>query len=128
MDGIQLMQDLLLWDPKKRPSASQALRYPYFNVGQNLPKPTAQVPPMRKVSQRITGPHYPLEVVKNTDMMNRSTVDQQSQREPCGHKRGDSFYKNHIELDDVSDFSFETPKPNHQQHKIIATKEVAPAG
>uniref|UniRef100_A0A6I8NMJ6 non-specific serine/threonine protein kinase n=1 Tax=Ornithorhynchus anatinus TaxID=9258 RepID=A0A6I8NMJ6_ORNAN len=32
-EGIQLMRDMLQWDPKKRPTASQALRYPYFHVG-----------------------------------------------------------------------------------------------
>ena len=27
---------MLAWDPKKRPTASQALRYPYFQVGQTI--------------------------------------------------------------------------------------------
>ncbi|XP_078011449.1 serine/threonine-protein kinase ICK isoform X2 [Phascolarctos cinereus] len=35
-EAIQLMRDLLQWDPKKRPTASQALRYPYFQVGHPL--------------------------------------------------------------------------------------------
>uniref|UniRef100_A0A6J0VB53 Serine/threonine-protein kinase ICK n=1 Tax=Pogona vitticeps TaxID=103695 RepID=A0A6J0VB53_9SAUR len=35
-EAIQLMRDMLQWDPKKRPTASQALRYPYFQVGQAL--------------------------------------------------------------------------------------------
>ncbi|XP_072416870.1 serine/threonine-protein kinase MAK [Chiloscyllium punctatum] len=35
-EAIQLMKDMLHWDPKKRPNASQALRYPYFQVGQSL--------------------------------------------------------------------------------------------
>ena len=26
------MEDMLRWDPKKRPSAEKALRYPYFQV------------------------------------------------------------------------------------------------
>ncbi|KAL7855437.1 hypothetical protein AOLI_G00190410 [Acnodon oligacanthus] len=38
-EAIQLMRDLLQWDPKKRPAASQALRYPYFHVGQVLGTP-----------------------------------------------------------------------------------------
>uniref|UniRef100_A0AAZ1XBU8 non-specific serine/threonine protein kinase n=1 Tax=Oreochromis aureus TaxID=47969 RepID=A0AAZ1XBU8_OREAU len=35
-DAITLMKDMLQWDPEKRPSAAQALRYPYFYVGQTL--------------------------------------------------------------------------------------------
>nr|XP_012775647.2 serine/threonine-protein kinase MAK isoform X1 [Maylandia zebra] len=38
-DAITLMKDMLQWDPEKRPSASQALRYPYFYVGQTLGAP-----------------------------------------------------------------------------------------
>ncbi|XP_041805517.1 serine/threonine-protein kinase MAK-like isoform X2 [Chelmon rostratus] len=35
-EAITLMKDMLQWDPEKRPSALQALRYPYFHVGQAL--------------------------------------------------------------------------------------------
>ncbi|XP_063063267.1 serine/threonine-protein kinase MAK isoform X2 [Engraulis encrasicolus] len=39
-EAIALMKDMLMWDPKKRPTAAQALRYPYFQVGQLLgPRP-----------------------------------------------------------------------------------------
>ena len=31
-NSIQLMTDLMAWDPKNRPTAAQALRYPYFQV------------------------------------------------------------------------------------------------
>ncbi|XP_041670405.1 serine/threonine-protein kinase MAK isoform X3 [Cheilinus undulatus] len=42
-EAITLMKDLLQWDPKKRPTAVQALRYPYFQVGQILgPRPQSQ--------------------------------------------------------------------------------------
>ncbi|XP_029451582.1 serine/threonine-protein kinase ICK [Rhinatrema bivittatum] len=35
-EAIQLLRDLLQWDPRKRPTAVQALRYPYFHIGQTL--------------------------------------------------------------------------------------------
>ncbi|XP_036113274.1 serine/threonine-protein kinase MAK isoform X2 [Molossus molossus] len=35
-EAIQLMMQMLNWDPKKRPTASQALKHPYFQVGQVL--------------------------------------------------------------------------------------------
>ncbi|XP_075058600.1 serine/threonine-protein kinase ICK isoform X2 [Mixophyes fleayi] len=38
-DGIQIMRDMLQWDPKKRPTASKAIRHPYFHVGQTLGTP-----------------------------------------------------------------------------------------
>ena len=36
-EGIQLMGDMLKYDPSKRPSASQALQYPWFQIGLNVP-------------------------------------------------------------------------------------------
>lgn len=58
------MRDMLQWDPKKRPTAAQALRYPYFEVGQNLQKPTQQVVAlqqrMQPQPQRLSsGSHKP---------------------------------------------------------------------
>ncbi|XP_038626704.1 serine/threonine-protein kinase MAK [Tachyglossus aculeatus] len=38
-DGLHLMSDMLHWNPKKRPTASQALKYPFFQVGQILGSP-----------------------------------------------------------------------------------------
>ncbi|CAJ1082401.1 serine/threonine-protein kinase MAK isoform X3 [Xyrichtys novacula] len=50
-EAIILMRDLLQWDPKKRPTAVQALRYPYFQVGQILgPRPQSQE--IKKVQAR----------------------------------------------------------------------------
>ncbi|XP_059468544.1 serine/threonine-protein kinase MAK isoform X2 [Neocloeon triangulifer] len=34
--GISLLEDLLSWDPAKRPTAVQAIRYPYFKMAQKL--------------------------------------------------------------------------------------------
>ncbi|XP_070842422.1 serine/threonine-protein kinase MAK isoform X1 [Chaetodon trifascialis] len=53
-EAIALMRDLLQWDPKKRPTAVQALRYPYFQVGQILgPRPQSQE--VKKVQARPLG-------------------------------------------------------------------------
>ncbi|XP_026284833.1 serine/threonine-protein kinase MAK-like [Frankliniella occidentalis] len=56
-DGIQLLELLLMWAPNKRPTAQQALRYPYFQVGQRPPagnvgqksRPSAQLLPLNIV-------------------------------------------------------------------------------
>ncbi|XP_053738786.1 serine/threonine-protein kinase MAK-like isoform X2 [Synchiropus splendidus] len=49
-EAIVLMKDMLQWDPEKRPSAAQALRYPYFSVGQAL---------------ETTAPREPLQIPRN---------------------------------------------------------------
>jgi len=41
-EALQLIKDCLEWDPKKRPTAQQCLRYPYFQVGADMPRPTSQ--------------------------------------------------------------------------------------
>lgn len=30
--GLQLLEDFLQWDPERRPTAQQALKYPYFQI------------------------------------------------------------------------------------------------
>lgn len=40
-DGINLMQDLMKYDPQQRPTASQTLQYPFFQVNSMLPPPQA---------------------------------------------------------------------------------------
>ncbi|XP_076003232.1 serine/threonine-protein kinase MAK-like [Genypterus blacodes] len=38
-EATTLLTDMLQWDPEKRPTAAQALRYPYFHVGRSLSTP-----------------------------------------------------------------------------------------
>ncbi|XP_025110693.1 serine/threonine-protein kinase ICK-like [Pomacea canaliculata] len=35
-EGIQVIRDMLAWNPHKRPTSTQCLRYPFFQVGQKL--------------------------------------------------------------------------------------------
>ncbi|XP_061877208.1 serine/threonine-protein kinase MAK isoform X2 [Entelurus aequoreus] len=60
-EAITLMKDLLQWDPKKRPTAVQALRYPYFQVGQILgPRPHSQdakkIQPRQIIQKQVSEP------------------------------------------------------------------------
>ncbi|XP_051539008.1 serine/threonine-protein kinase MAK-like isoform X3 [Myxocyprinus asiaticus] len=57
-EAIDLMRDLLQWDPKKRPSAAKALRYPYFQVGQVL-GPHPMTPDVRKAQIKMAQPSEP---------------------------------------------------------------------
>ncbi|KPP64886.1 serine/threonine-protein kinase MAK-like [Scleropages formosus] len=54
-EAVALMKDMLQWDPKKRPTAVQVLRYPYFQVGQVL-GPPAQHPEQHKPPVRTAQP------------------------------------------------------------------------
>ncbi|XP_063047062.1 serine/threonine-protein kinase ICK-like [Engraulis encrasicolus] len=67
-EAVQLMKDLIQWDPKKRPTASQALRYSYFSVGQALgtpqqildqsrPQPQASSPALQQHHRHQQQPH-----------------------------------------------------------------------
>ncbi|TFK09143.1 centriolin [Platysternon megacephalum] len=60
-EAIQLMTDMLNWDPKKRPTASQALKYPYFQVGQVLGPP----PQYLEQKQSVIKPIQPTEPKPN---------------------------------------------------------------
>ncbi|XP_032642813.1 serine/threonine-protein kinase MAK isoform X2 [Chelonoidis abingdonii] len=60
-EAIQLMTDMLNWDPKKRPTASQALKYPYFQVGQVLGPP----PQYLEQKQSVIKPGQPTEPKPN---------------------------------------------------------------
>ncbi|KAM9436202.1 serine/threonine-protein kinase MAK isoform 2-T2 [Clarias gariepinus] len=55
-EALILMKDLLHWDPKKRPTAVQALRYPYFQVGQVLGQ-QCQTPDLRKSQVKAAHPN-----------------------------------------------------------------------
>ncbi|XP_061587010.1 serine/threonine-protein kinase MAK-like [Cololabis saira] len=84
-DAITLMKDMLQWDPEKRPSAAQALRYPYFHVGQ------APCAPLKLSEQNVSGAAAepkPLSLCK-TDL--NSAKLSKSQREP--QKSGQSLHQ-----------------------------------
>lgn len=51
-EALKLMSDLLEWDPTKRPTAAEALQYPYFQVGQDIPR---QLPSRSKVGTAPRG-------------------------------------------------------------------------
>ncbi|XP_058031401.1 serine/threonine-protein kinase MAK isoform X2 [Ahaetulla prasina] len=54
-EALFLMNEMLNWDPKKRPTASQALKFPYFQVGQVLGPPPQRInqkQPYPKLTER----------------------------------------------------------------------------
>ncbi|XP_058878672.1 serine/threonine-protein kinase MAK-like isoform X6 [Acipenser ruthenus] len=88
-EAIALMRDMLQWDPKKRPTTTQALRYPYFQVGQVLGPPPqyveqqkAQNKPVqptepKPISLSKTEPHSPPEpIIKVQPKVNHQPLQQ----------------------------------------------------
>ena len=54
-EGAQLMIDFLRWNPQRRPTAQQSLRYPFFQVGQNNSKVLAPAFHQQQAKQLICG-------------------------------------------------------------------------
>uniref|UniRef100_A0A914V2K8 Uncharacterized protein n=1 Tax=Plectus sambesii TaxID=2011161 RepID=A0A914V2K8_9BILA len=55
-DGLKMMTDMLLWNPEKRPTAANSLKYKYFQVGQKLGAPIAIVQPQIAVKMPAQDP------------------------------------------------------------------------
>ncbi|VTJ50867.1 Hypothetical predicted protein [Marmota monax] len=63
-EAIQLLRDMLQWDPKKRPTASQALRYPYFQVGHPLGSTTQSLQDSGKSQKDVLEKKGPPPLIK----------------------------------------------------------------
>ncbi|XP_044514083.1 serine/threonine-protein kinase MAK isoform X1 [Gracilinanus agilis] len=78
-EAIQLMGDMLNWDPKKRPTASQALKYPYFQVGQVLGPPPQYSEPKQSVNKQL----QPIEPKQSfVELELKPSPDEQTQPHP----------------------------------------------
>ncbi|XP_068437653.1 serine/threonine-protein kinase MAK isoform X5 [Clinocottus analis] len=103
-EAIALMRDLLQWDPKKRPTAVQVLRYPYFQVGQILgPRPQSQEvkkvqarpPAQKQVSESKVDPQQSSSESKASTSSSRNQYHQplqqiplpQTESKPGGHAK-----------------------------------------
>lgn len=50
--GIQLLEDFLRWDPERRPTAQQSLKYPYFQIVKRISSTTHHIAPMSQIPQQ----------------------------------------------------------------------------
>ncbi|XP_054671915.1 serine/threonine-protein kinase MAK isoform X3 [Grus americana] len=85
-EAIQLMSDMLNWNPKKRPTASQALKYPYFQVGQVLGPPPQYLEkqtPIKAVQPTEPKPALPkLETISKPEPLSSPDVPNKTQPQP----------------------------------------------
>ncbi|NXI58957.1 MAK kinase, partial [Chloroceryle aenea] len=85
-EAIQLMSDMLNWNPKKRPTASQALKYPYFQVGQVLGPPPQYLE--KQTSSKPAQPTEPkqtlpkLEAISKPEPLSSPDVPDKTQPQP----------------------------------------------
>ncbi|PKK34103.1 male germ cell-associated kinase, transcript variant X3 [Columba livia] len=85
-EAIQLMSDMLNWNPKKRPTASQALKYPYFQVGQVLGPPPQYLEkqaPIKPVQPTEAKPSLPkLEAISKPEPLSSPDVPEKTPPQP----------------------------------------------
>ncbi|KAF1404488.1 Serine/threonine-protein kinase MAK, partial [Spheniscus humboldti] len=85
-EAIQLMSDMLNWNPKKRPTASQALKYPYFQVGQVLGPPPQYLEkqtPIKPVQPTEPKPALPkLEAISKPEPLSSPDVPDKTEPQP----------------------------------------------
>ncbi|NXX92577.1 MAK kinase, partial [Centropus bengalensis] len=85
-EAIQLMSDTLNWNPKKRPTASQALKYPYFQVGQVLGPPPQYLEkqsPFKPIQPTEPKPALPkLEAIPKPEPLSSPDVPDKTQSQP----------------------------------------------
>ncbi|XP_050747363.1 serine/threonine-protein kinase MAK isoform X5 [Gymnogyps californianus] len=85
-EAIQLMSDTLNWNPKKRPTASQALKYPYFQVGQVLGPPPQYLEKqttIKPVQPTEPKPALPkLEAISKPEALSSPDVPDKTQPQP----------------------------------------------
>ncbi|NWT42942.1 MAK kinase, partial [Chroicocephalus maculipennis] len=85
-EAIQLMSDMLNWNPKKRPTATQALKYPYFQVGQVLGPPPQYLEkqtPIKPVQATETKPALPkLEAISKPEPLSSPEAPDKTELQP----------------------------------------------
>ncbi|NWU52214.1 MAK kinase, partial [Dromas ardeola] len=85
-EAIQLMSDMLNWNPKKRPTATQALKYSYFQVGQVLGPPPQYLEkqiPVKPVQPTEPKPALPkLEAISKPEPLSSPDVPDKTELQP----------------------------------------------
>ncbi|NXX82968.1 MAK kinase, partial [Urocolius indicus] len=88
-EAIQLMSDMLNWNPKKRPTAIQALKYPYFHVGQVLGPPSQYLEkqtPIKSAQPTEPKPALPkLEAISKPEPLSSPAVPDKTQPQPLSN-------------------------------------------
>ncbi|XP_076805120.1 uncharacterized protein LOC143448998 isoform X2 [Clavelina lepadiformis] len=118
-DGFQLMVEMLQWNPKKRPTATQALRHSYFSVGQSLgPKITQQQAMLKmheqnkfgNIPQPVLQSTKPLPAVKQTELSFDQNTDSNKPSFAYNSKSNKPVAKQQV----VDSSNSSAAKPQHQ--------------
>jgi serine/threonine protein kinase len=71
-EGLTLMQDLMKYDPQQRPTASQTLQYPFFQVNISLPPPMSTAEPAQPAYTR-----RPVQETEHEQRQQQKVVDKE---------------------------------------------------
>ncbi|XP_035526691.1 serine/threonine-protein kinase MAK-like [Morone saxatilis] len=130
-EAIALMKDMLQWDPEKRPSAAQALRYPYFHVGQALGAPLKYLEQHRtqtKTSEAATETE-PLSLCK-MDLEPSKPSKTPAELQTCGQSLHQPLQQISLPLDNMEPSSKQamrvTTLPERQQEPLSLVKKRQP--
>ncbi|KAK6188159.1 hypothetical protein SNE40_004402 [Patella caerulea] len=140
-EGLQLIKDMIMWNPSKRPSSAQCLRYQYFQVGQNLGMQQQQRPPMSSGNVNTYTPNSPIVSPPRTIPDNKPSSDNISSilptignskkeesssfavtvsKKPSGRKRWGAGNAGLSETwDDWDDLDFTIPSKQKASNKIV---------
>lgn len=96
--GLQLLDEFLYWDAEKRPSAQQALKYPFFQIMKRGPDAMMHSSaPMMSAHQQQHIRHQNQSIIGNDRMLNMSSSEQNDlyPKENSYLNRNFSTYNNH---------------------------------
>uniref|UniRef100_A0A8C9QHZ6 non-specific serine/threonine protein kinase n=1 Tax=Spermophilus dauricus TaxID=99837 RepID=A0A8C9QHZ6_SPEDA len=136
-EAIQLLRDMLQWDPKKRPTASQALRYPYFQVGHPLGSTTQSLQDSGKSQKDVLEKKGPPPLIKPvppaqppTKPQIRISSRQHQAGQPPQHliypykaEASRTDHPSHLQEDKPSPLLFPSLHSKNPQSKILAGLE-----
>ncbi|XP_040839485.1 serine/threonine-protein kinase ICK isoform X1 [Ochotona curzoniae] len=137
-EAIQLLRDMLQWDPKKRPTASQALRYPYFLIGhprgstmpsiqdpgkpqKDLPEKAGPAPHRKPVppAQPLTKPHPRI-----SSRPHQASQVPQHFTYPYKAEASRKDHPNHLQEDKPSPLHFPSVHNKNLPSKVLAGLEL----
>lgn len=130
-EGIQIIHDMLKWNPQGRPTAQQSLRYSFFQVGQNMQQ---RKPIQQNSSKQPSALSKPASKTFDSNAMNMSFKEkndsakfQRKQHVPSGKLRTESSVLENISNKPISAKPlFESHHKKEEMHEKVSEPTFEP--